>query len=45
MAAVPCVIGIVFYAQWLDKRYPDFVPRTLNADEVARCAGSAAAAG
>ncbi|ENN4043995.1 TPA: GntP family permease [Salmonella enterica subsp. enterica serovar 13,23:b:-] len=32
--AVPCVIGIVFYAQWLDKRYPDFVPRTLNADEV-----------
>lgn len=32
--AVPCVIGMVFYAQWLDKRYPDFVPRTLNADEV-----------
>ncbi|EDW7806351.1 GntP family permease [Salmonella enterica] len=32
--AVPCVIGIVFYARWLDKRYPDFVPRTLNADEV-----------
>ncbi|KAB1400892.1 GntP family permease, partial [Salmonella enterica subsp. enterica serovar Schwarzengrund] len=32
--AVPCVIGIVFYAQWLDKRYPGFVPRTLNGEEV-----------
>ncbi|KYE77226.1 hypothetical protein AF381_24420, partial [Salmonella enterica subsp. enterica serovar Typhimurium] len=32
--AVPCVFGIVFYAQWLVNLYPDFVPRTLNADEV-----------
>lgn len=22
--AVPCVIGMVLYAQWLDRRYPDF---------------------
>ncbi len=31
--AIPCVTGIVFYARWLDKRYPDFVPHPLNADE------------
>ena len=22
--AIPCVLGIVFYAQWLDKKYPEF---------------------
>ncbi len=22
--AIPCVIGIVFYAQWLDRKYPEF---------------------
>ena len=22
--AIPCVMGIVFYAQWLDKKYPEF---------------------
>ncbi|MGQ8774873.1 GntP family permease [Serratia sp. NA_112.1] len=24
--AIPCVIGVVFYARWLGKRYPDFQP-------------------
>lgn len=32
--AVPCVAGIVFYAQWLGKRYPDFAPPTLSSEEL-----------
>jgi GntP family gluconate:H+ symporter len=28
--AVPCVIGVVLYAQWLDKRYPGFVGSALT---------------
>ncbi|PVZ82864.1 gluconate permease [Serratia sp. S1B] len=28
--AIPCVIGIVIYAQWLGKRYPDFQPEYLQ---------------
>ncbi len=24
--AIPCVIGVVFYARWLGKRYPNFQP-------------------
>jgi GntP family gluconate:H+ symporter len=32
--AVPCVIGIVFYAQWLDKKYPHFIPATPGSEEL-----------
>ena len=32
--AVPCVLGMVFYAQWLAKRYPDFNREAFSDDEL-----------
>lgn len=32
--AIPCIVGIVLYAQWLGRRYPDFViPETAQTSE------------
>ncbi|NHB95571.1 GntP family permease [Photorhabdus stackebrandtii] len=37
--AVPCVIGIVFYAKWLAAKYPEFQPvdETENLKEIHQC--------
>lgn len=32
--AVPAVIGMVFYAMWLDKKYPDFNQQVFSQDEL-----------
>ena len=32
--AVPCVLGMVYYAQWLSKRYPDFNREAFSDDEL-----------
>ena len=32
--AVPCVLGMVLYAQWLAKRYPDFNREAFSDDEL-----------
>jgi gluconate:H+ symporter, GntP family len=32
--AVPCVIGIVVYAQWLEKKYPDFTETPLIQEDL-----------
>ena len=31
--AVPCVIGIVLYAQWLDKKYPEFGQQAIKSQD------------
>lgn len=33
VVAAPCVIGVVFYAQWLAKKYPDFDPDLLEKED------------
>ncbi|MGL5953805.1 5-keto-D-gluconate transporter [Providencia rustigianii] len=32
--AIPCVIGIVFYAKWLGKKYPEFIPDETGNDDL-----------
>lgn len=32
--AFPCVVGIVWYAQWLEKRYPDFAGNVLIGEDL-----------
>ena len=32
--AVPCVIGMVYYAKWLDKRFPEFNQQAFSEDEL-----------
>lgn len=32
--AVPCVLGMVLYAKWLDKRYPDFNSEAFTDEEL-----------
>lgn len=32
--AVPCVISMVLYAQWLDRKYPDFNAESFGQDEL-----------
>lgn len=32
--AVPCVIGIVFYAKWLGTKYPEFMPDETGSEDL-----------
>lgn len=32
--AIPCAIGVVLYAQWLEKNYPDFADNTLVSEDL-----------
>lgn len=34
VVAVPCVIGMVLYAQWLARKYPDFNEQSFSQDEL-----------
>ncbi|WP_369309824.1 GntP family permease [Providencia rettgeri] len=32
--AIPCVIGIVFYAKWLGRKYPEFMPDETGSEDL-----------
>lgn len=34
LLAIPCTMGIVLYAQWMEKKYPDFTRHTGSPDDL-----------